>query len=194
MTILLLLAYIAAIVLAVIDQLIKVWAVGNLQGQPERPFLQIGSFDWMHLRFVENNGAAFSILAGSKWFLIGFSALMIAICLILMQKLGKKHRWLLITMPLIAGGGLGNLIDRVFRDGLVVDFLDFQLMNFAVFNFADVCVSVGVILMAICLLFVEKDEPSAKKLKKARTLENAEQVGELGKADTTPDAEELPDA
>ncbi|MCQ2434482.1 MAG: signal peptidase II [Oscillospiraceae bacterium] len=194
MTILFLLAYVAAIVLAVIDQLIKVWAVGNLQGQPERPFLQIGSFDWMHLRFVENDGAAFSILSGSKWFLIGFSALMIAICLILMQKLGKKHRWLLIVMPLIAGGGLGNLIDRVFRGGLVVDFLDFQLMNFAVFNFADVCVSVGVILMAICLLFVEKDEPSAKKLKKAKTLENAEQVGELNDAETHPDAEEYPDA
>ena len=190
MTILLIVAYAATVLLAAADQGIKLWVLDNLQGQPSRTFLKIGDFDWMHLTFTENSGAAFSMLSGSKWFLVGFSALMIAVCLILMQKLCRRHRWLLLTMPLIAGGGLGNFIDRLFRDGKVVDFLDFQLFDFAIFNFADVCVSVGVILMAICILFVEKDPPEAKKLKDAKILPNAERLPSAPQAETVSDAAE----
>lgn len=193
-------AYVATLLLAAADQGIKWWILENLQGQPPRPFLQIGDFDWMHLHFVENNGAAFSILSGSRWFLIVFSLLMTLACLVLMQKLYKNHRWLLIAMPLIAGGGIGNLIDRIFRNGLVVDFLDFQLCKFAVFNFADICVTIGVIFLAICIMFVEKDEPSAKKVKDAKrephtaTYTDAETVGECGTAAGTEDAGTLEDA
>lgn len=191
MTLWLILAYAVTAVLAGVDQLIKIWAVDTLRGTPDRPFLPIGDFDWMHLRYTENNGAAFSMLAGSKWFLIGFSAVMIAVCLILMHKLSRNHRWLLCTMPLIAGGGLGNLIDRVFRDGLVVDYLDFQLMDFAIFNFADCCVCVGVLLMTICLLFIEQDEKAAKPLKQAKTLGDAAQIPA---AECLSDAEDIENA
>ena len=180
--------------LAGVDQAIKLWAIRNLQGQPDRPFLQLGSFDWMHLRYLENSGAAFSMLSGNRGFLIIFPCIMIAVCLYLLHRLGKTHRWLYFALPLIAAGGVGNLIDRIFRGGKVVDYFDFQLCNFAVFNFADICVTIGVFLMLIGILFIEKDEPEAKKFPKAARVPYAPTVGELPEAGTLPEAETLPDA
>ena len=164
MTMILVCAVIA--VLTGIDQLIKLWAIANLQGQPDRPFLQIGSFDWMHLRYLENNGAAFSMLSGNRGFLIVFpiiieraGALGVKIAFentegemyleAILNRYGKTRRWLQIALTLIAAGGLGNLIDRIFRGGKVVDYFDFQLCNFAVFNFADSCITVAVIAILI---------------------------------------------
>ncbi len=192
MTIILVCAVIAG--LTAIDQLIKLWAIANLQGQPPRPFLQIGSFDWMHLRYLENSGAAFSILRGNRGFLIVFPVIMIAVCLYILHRCGKTRRWLQIAMPLIAAGGLGNLIDRIFRGGRVVDYLDFQLCNFAVFNFADICVTVGVGIVIIGLLFLEKEVPEAKKLKPAERIPYAHTAAPLAEAATLPDAGELPEA
>ena len=61
-------------------------------------------------------------------------------------------------------GGLGNMIDRVFRSGKVIDYLDVQLFPFAVFNFADCFVTVGTIMLAIYILFfMEKDEKREKQ-------------------------------
>ena len=176
------------------DQLIKLWAIANLKGQSDRSFLPLGSFDWMHLRYLENTGAAFSMLSGSRLFLIVFPIIMISGCLYVMHRLGKKHRWLYPALTLIAAGGLGNLIDRIFRGGAVVDYLDVQLFKFAVFNFADCCVTVGVILMFIGILFLEKEVPDAKSLKNADRVPYARHAAELPDAGTLPEAGELPDA
>ena len=192
MTVFLVTAAIA--LLTVIDQLIKIWAIANLQGQPARPFLQIGSLDWMHLRYLENSGAAFSMLSGNRGFLIVFPLIMIAVCLYAMHRHGKTRRWLQIALTLISAGGLGNLIDRIFRGGRVVDYLDFQLCNFAVFNFADICVTVGVGLVIIGLLFFEKEAPEARKLKNAERIPFAHTVAALPEAGTLPLAGELPEA
>lgn len=182
------------VLLTAADQLIKLWAIANLKGQSPRPFLQIGSFDWMHLRYLENDGAAFSMLSGNRGFLIIFPVIMIAVCLYALHRLGKKHRWLYAALPLIAAGGLGNLIDRIFRGGRVVDYFDFQLCNFAVFNFADICVTVGVALMIICILFFEKELPEAKKLPQAKRIPYAHTAAALPEAGVLPDAGILPEA
>lgn len=192
LTTIIVIAVIAA--LTGIDQLIKVWAIANLKGQPPRRFLPIGSFDWMHLRYLENRGAAFSMLNGNRAFLIVFPIIMISICLYALHRLGKKHRWLYAALPLIAAGGLGNLIDRIFRGGAVVDYFDFQPVNFAVFNFADICVTVGVGIMLIGILFLEKELPEAKKLKQAERVPYARQAAALAATDALPEAELLPDA
>ena len=180
------------------DQLIKLWAIENLKGQPDRSFLPIGSLDWMHLRYLENSGAAFSMLSGSRLFLIVFPIVMIAACLYFLHRHGRAHRWLYPALTLIAAGGLGNLIDRIFRGGRVVDYLDVQLFRFAVFNFADICVTVGVALMFIGVLFLEKELPEAKTLKEAARVPYArhaaplEAAGELPAAGVLPDAPEAP--
>lgn len=184
----------AVLLLTGIDQWIKHWAVRNLAEAGPRPFLKIGSFDWMHLRYLENDGAAFSMLSGSRLFLIVFPVILLLICGYLMLRLGRKHRWICLPLTLIAAGGLGNLIDRIFRGGRVVDYLDFQLMKFAVFNFADCCVTVGVILMMIGILFFEKELPEAKKLKEAKRIPYAREAAPLKEAGELPDAAELPEA
>ena len=190
MTLVLITCAVAA--LAGIDQWIKLWAIANLKDQPARPFLQIGSLDWMHLRYLENRGAAFSMLSGSRGFLIVFPAISILLCFYLMNRLGKRHRWVYPALTLIAAGGLGNLIDRIFRGGAVVDYFDFQLMRFAVFNFADVCVTVGVILVCIGIIFLEKELPEAKPLKNAPRLPYARHAAPLAEAAALPEAPELP--
>ena len=190
----------AAAVLTGADQLIKIWAIHNLREQPARPFLKLGSFDWMHLRYLENDGAAFSMLSGSRGFLIVFPIIMITLCFYVLHRKGRTHRYLYPALTLIAAGGLGNLIDRIFRGGHVVDYFDFQLCNFAVFNFADVCVTVGVAIMIFGILFLEHELPEAKKLKQAkrvpyaRLAADAPLAGELPEAGELPLAGELPEA
>ena len=182
----------AAAALAGADQLIKLWAIRNLMEQPERTFLKLGSFDWMHLRYLENRGAAFSMLSGSRGFLIVFPIIMITACFYILHRKGRHHRYLYPALTLIAAGGLGNLIDRIFRGGAVVDYFDFQLCNFAVFNFADVCVTVGVIIMIFGILFLEHELPEAKKLKEAKRVPYARLAAEAPLAGELPEAPELP--
>ena len=177
-----------------IDQWIKVWAINNLQEAGPRSFLKIGSFDWMHLRYIENDGAAFSMLSGSRLFLIVFPIILLLLSFYLMLRLGRKHRWIYPALTLIAAGGLGNLIDRIFRGGKVVDYLDFQLAKFAVFNFADCCVTVGVILTIIGVLFFEKESPESKKSKPAERVPYARLSAELPESEVLPEAADLPDS
>lgn len=176
-----------------VDQWIKLWAIEHLQGQPSRSFLSIGDFDWMHLTYTENTGAAFSMLSGSRVFLIAFPMIMIVVCAVLMHRLYREHRWVLFALPLTMAGGIGNLIDRIFRGGAVVDYLDLQLFDFAIFNFADCCVTVGVAAVIFCVLFLEKEEPAAKKLPLAKRIPFARQAPPLPEAELLPEAETLPE-
>lgn len=184
----------AVLLLTGIDQWIKVWAINNLQEAGPRSFLKIGSFDWMHLRYIENDGAAFSMLSGSRLFLIVFPIVLLLLLGYLMHRLGRKHRWVYPALTLIAAGGLGNLIDRIFRDGRVVDYLDFQLMRFAVFNFADICVTAGVLLMLICMLFFERESPKSKPEKASEREPYARQSGVSAESEALPESGELPES
>lgn len=97
-----------------------------------------------HLTYVENTGAAFGMLQGNTWFLILTSVLVSAVVAYLIWKIKPENRYVKISLALILGGALGNLVDRVLL-GYVVDFLDFRI--WPVFNIADSCVVVGAILL-----------------------------------------------
>ena len=96
-----------------------------------------------HLTYVENTGAAFGMLQGNTWFLILTSVLVSAVVAYLIWKVKPENRYVKLSLALILGGALGNLVDRVLL-GYVVDFLDFRI--WPVFNIADSCVVVGAIL------------------------------------------------
>lgn len=133
-----------------IDQLIKLWAVDTLAPVGAMPFIP----HLVELRFVLNQGMAFSLLSGKQLFLI--LATSAALILVAYELFFRSRGKLLqqIAFILVLGGGIGNLIDRVLN-GEVVDYINLLFMNFAVFNFADICVCVGVALWVL-VIFLEE--------------------------------------
>lgn len=138
----------------VLDQNIKHWAVTALQ--PVRSIPVIDGV--LHWTYAENTGAAFSMLSGQRLFLILIPLLVCAVLLYLLISKRISHplgHWALVFL---LGGAVGNLIDRVLR-GFVVDFIDVRLINFAIFNVADIFVTVGAGMLILYLLcFGEKDD------------------------------------
>jgi len=150
---------ISAVILVTLDQLVKLWAIQSLQGQPERPLVQ----GFLHFIYVENTGAAFGLMAGFGGAQVVLSVikvafLVLAIVYFAMLPLEKRFNFVRIPLVMIFAGGVGNLIDRI-RLGFVVDMLAFRFINFPVFNVADIYVTVGVFVFFIVLLFVIKDAP-----------------------------------
>ena len=145
-----------------IDQLIKAWITANFQLYEERPFLQIGSLDILHLRYIENTGSAFSSFSGQRVLLLTVTGIAMAVCIFLLVRYALRGRPLLFwSLTMIIGGGIGNMIDRIFHSGAVVDYLDLQLFRFAVFNFADCFVTVGTALLFVYILFfMDKKKPA----------------------------------
>ena len=141
-----------------IDQLIKLWAVQVLQPVGAMPFIP----HVVELRFVLNPGMAFSLLSGKQLFLIiATSAALLAVAYgLFFRSRGKR----LQQAALVLGGGIGNLIDRVLN-GEVVDYINLLFMRFAVFNFADICVCVGVALWVLVIFLdeVHADDAASKE-------------------------------
>ena len=121
-----------------LDQLTKWLAVVYLQGKPSFPLWE----NVLHLTFVKNEGAAFGMLADHRWVFMIFSTVAIIGLSIYLFGFCKENKLVKLCFAMIIGGGIGNMIDRVAL-GYVVDFIDFTLINFAVFNVADSFVTVG---------------------------------------------------
>ena len=133
-----------------IDQLIKLWAVQVLQPVGAMPLIP----HVVELRFVLNQGMAFSLLSGKQLFLIiATSAALLAVAYGLFFRSRGKYLQQ-AALVLVLGGGIGNLIDRVLN-GEVVDYINLLFLQFAVFNFADICVCVGVGLWVL-VIFLEE--------------------------------------
>ena len=154
-----------AAILVVVDQLIKHWATVVLQ--PLGAITVLPGI--LELRYYLNDGMAFSMLAGKQMLLIGVTSVML-ICVLLLLLLRKRGMWERISWTLILGGGIGNLIDR-FLNGVVVDYINVLFVNFAVFNFADICITTGVILLMLWIFYdsfqKDKAEKAAKQQKEA---------------------------
>ena len=108
------------------------------------------------IQYETNTGIAFGFFKGQKWLLIGLtSLLLLAVFAALIGKWFRKAPMVLFSLTLLLAGGTGNLIDRVAR-GFVVDYLYFELIEFAIFNLADALVTIGIAVMAAYVLFFEK--------------------------------------
>lgn len=147
--------FIYIIGLIVLDQLSKVWAFSVLRGTDGISVIP----NVFELSYLENRGAAFGILQDHQIF---FVLITVAAAVFLTWIYGripqtKKYIPLRICYVLIMAGAFGNLIDRVFR-GYVVDFFYFKLIDFPVFNVADIYVTVTMILLLILILFYYKEE------------------------------------
>lgn len=135
--------------LVVIDQLCKYAAETYLKPIGTSPIIQ----NVFHLTYARNTGAAFSILQGKQAFLVTVSLIVvIALLLYFFKNLNKGNTYLNLSISLIIGGALGNLIDRI-KLGFVVDFLDFIIIDYPIFNTADVFVVSGTIFLIYAMLF-----------------------------------------
>jgi signal peptidase II len=135
--------WIAAIFSLLIDRLTKYLIVENMSYLQSIPLWK-GVF---HFTYVLNEGAAFSLFKGAIW--LRWLSLAVSLALILWAVLGPVfEQWEKLGYGFILGGAIGNGIDR-FINGKVVDFLHFKLIDFPVFNFADVFINLGL----ACLLF-----------------------------------------
>ena len=155
-----------------IDRLTKWAVISNMQLHDKINLIKIGDTDILNLYYCTNNGAAFSSMSGKTTLLIVVTSAVL-IWLLLMMILKKVKRPInMAAISLIIGGGLGNLIDRIFNEGKVIDFIDVRVINFPIFNFADICAVVGAAMLFISLLVEEINEHKQKK--QAENAENAD--------------------
>ena len=141
-------------ILIFLDQITKHYAVVYLKDQ--EPVKLIDSV--FELNYLENRGAAFGMLQNQKFFFIFIAVIILAVIIYVLWKTPnqKKYTQLHIALVLIAAGAIGNMIDRL-RYDYVVDFLYFSLINFPIFNVADIYVTCAAVFLVILLLFVYKE-------------------------------------
>ncbi len=140
-------SFISIAILTAADQVIKFFVERYLQPVGSAEFIE-GFIGWSYVR---NTGAAFGSFSRSTALLSVFTGIVIIVGIILIATKKIKSKFYLTCAVMIISGGLGNLIDRVLK-GYVVDFIDVQFMNFAVFNFADILVTVGAIALMVYVI------------------------------------------
>jgi signal peptidase II len=102
----------------------------------------------LHFTYIRNHGAAFSMLEGQPW--LGWLSLLVSIFLVSLGIFKTFHTiWEQLGYGLILAGAVGNGIDRLFFGGSVVDFIDLRIINFAIFNWADISINIGIACLLI---------------------------------------------
>ncbi len=136
------------------DQLLKYWAIQNLAPSGiSQPFIKFGKTEIINLCYTENHGAAFSIMSDKKWFTIGFALVAMVVFAVFMIRHYRSSKFVMIITSLVMSGGIGNIIDRI-NNGYVVDYIEIRLFKFAIFNFADILVTVGIMILLVYFLFI----------------------------------------
>ncbi len=129
-------------VLVGIDRLTKYAAVATVKVSGAKEFL----FGLFQFRYVENTGAAFSSFSDNTKLLTVATLIILAVCLALLLSKKLKPMFVNVCLLLVTAGGIGNVIDRI-AYGYVVDFIEPMFIDFAVFNFADCCITVGAFML-----------------------------------------------
>ncbi len=129
-----------------IDQYTKYFISLNFEyGQPH-DFID----GLLNVVYIHNRGGAWGVFQGKTWGLLIVTSIVMVICVIMLIKFGKSSKLCLWALSLVIFGGIGNMIDRIFRDGNVIDFLQFDFwQDFPVFNIADCAIVVGVGLLIL---------------------------------------------
>lgn len=153
-----LLRYSIVVIIVVLDQITKIWADRALE-----MYQQIYVTSFFNITKAYNYGAAFSFLdtpgGWQRWFFTIISFVVSAVLCVWLYRMTKAEKWLSLSIALILGGAIGNLIDRFFY-GYVVDFIQVHWNEsyFPSFNIADAAISCGTALLLVLTFFEKKDE------------------------------------
>lgn len=143
----------AAVITAVavlLDQISKSIVVNGLPLYGEARFIP-GVLSFYHTR---NTGAAFSMLSDRRWVFMLLSCVAIVAITVMLYFWRSRHVLLTVSLSMILGGGIGNMIDRIVN-GYVTDFFRVDFVDFAVFNVADSFITVGAVLLGVYIIFFE---------------------------------------
>lgn len=144
------LAAIITVFIVIADQLSKYFIVQNMELYSSKPFIP-GVLSLYH---TQNTGAAFSMFSDNRWVFMVVSAISMIIIVYLLYKEYHRHILLNVALAMVLGGGIGNMIDRIFL-GYVVDFFHVDFFEFAIFNVADSFITVGAVLLAVYVIFFD---------------------------------------
>ena len=148
-------ALISVVVLLIADQFTKHLAVINLKGKSDTVLID----GVLRFHYLENRGAAFGIMQNKQIFFAVVAVIIIAVVALMYKRIPHSNRYFLLRFcaVLVVAGAVGNVIDRVLYN-YVVDFIYIELINFPVFNVADIYVVVACFLFAYAILFYYKDD------------------------------------
>lgn len=141
-----------AIIFIVVDRITKSWAVTALANGDISVIDKV-----LYFHYTENTGVAFSMFSDNRWILVGVTSLMLVVALAFFLSGKIRDKLEIFSLSLIIAGGVGNLIDRVSL-GYVIDFIDVRIINFAIFNVADMCITVGAFLLCAAVFIAERRE------------------------------------
>lgn len=147
-----------ALIIIALDQFTKYLTVANIPLGDEIAAIP-GLF---HFTYIRNTGASFSMLEGNGWLFIGVLILFTVILAVILKKKIIKKTFEIWCLAAVWGGGVGNAIDRI-RLGYVVDMIEVEFMNFAVFNVADIFICCGCFALVVYVLFFDRDAAKSKK-------------------------------
>ncbi len=154
-----------------LDQLTKLIAIKHLKPIATFPIIE----DVFHFTFTTNDGMAFGMLDNQRWIFLTISTITIVLMGIILYTGRLSNKLYTVSVSMIISGGIGNMIDRL-TTGEVVDFLDFRLINFAIFNVADsiVCIGAGILILAMVLDIIKES-----KMKKSSARSGEDKDGEI---------------
>lgn len=145
------------VLLIILDQYTKMLAVSYLKDKPAISIIK----NVLELYYLPNGnrGAAFGMLQGHQSLFLIIALLVVVIIgyILFNMPFVKKYNLINILLVFIAAGGIGNMIDRAMQE-YVVDFIYFSLIDFPIFNVADIYVSVSTVILAIYVIFILKDD------------------------------------
>ena len=154
--------------LVVIDQISKYLVVLYL---PKDAQIKVIPY-LFNFTYVENKGAAWGMMANSRWIFIIISAVAVVALAVLLLYFAKSKKFFVASLVLIFAGGIGNMIDRI-ANGYVVDFIQFAFwQSFPVFNVADSYVTIGGFMLIIYVLFIDRSFLSGRKKENGKENSN----------------------
>ena len=152
-------ATVLTVVIVALDQLTKNFIIENTALYCK--FSEIPGF--INIIYVQNTGGAWGFMGNNTWLLVAITVLIMIICFAMLVKYGLHSKMFFFSIVLVLSGGIGNLIDRIFRGGQVVDFIHIEFMEFPMFNIADCTIVIGACLMVLYFIIDMVKEAGQRK-------------------------------
>ena len=167
-------SYIFAVITAVaalaLDQFTKYYISNNFVMAETKPLIP----HVLGITYVYNTGGAWGMLKDQTWLLLSVTIVIMLVCIALLLKFGVKNKLMFWAITLILSGGVGNMIDRIFRGGKVIDFFDLLFMEYPVFNVADCAIVIGAgMLLLYFLIDMIKESIQKRMIKIEQTTQES---------------------